>query len=58
MRFTVKKDDDKDKAPPSFAGFNGVPKEPPCSACNDVIQTTGDLLENLGDVRTSVTATL
>ena len=57
MRFKVKKDD-KDKAPPSFAGFNGVPKEPPASACNDVINTTGDLIENLGDVRKSVTATL
>lgn len=58
MRFKVKKDDDKDKAPPTFAGFSGVPKEPPASACNDVINTTGDLIENLGDVRKSVTATL
>ena len=41
-----------------MAGFNSAPKEPPASNCNDVIATTGELIENLGNVRNSITATI
>ena len=52
------KDKDKDKGPTIVAGFTVAPKEPPASNCNDVVATAGELIENLGNVRSTVAASI
>ncbi len=41
-----------------MAGFTIAPKEPPASNCNDVVATAGELIEDLGNVRSSITASI